>query len=61
FGLNLQSTNLKNRSFIFIAHRLSVAKKVDSILVMNNGTIVEDGTPKELLQKKGFYWKFMNT
>ncbi len=47
---------MKNRTTIIIAHRLSTLKKMDRIIVFDNGKIVEDGTHKELLSKKGKYF-----
>lgn len=46
---------MKNRTSIVIAHRLSTIAKLDRILVLENGSIVEDGTHTELLKKKGTY------
>lgn len=43
-------------SFV-IAHRLSTIKDADNILVLNEGNIVEQGSHKELLQRKGFYYE----
>ena len=46
---------MKNRTSIVIAHRLSTIQKADSIVVMQNGKIVEQGKHDELLEKKGIY------
>ena len=47
---------LKGRTSFVIAHRLSTIKKADRIFVIDNGTIMEEGTPSELLEKKGIYY-----
>ena len=44
-----------NRTSFVIAHRLSTIKNSDLILVMRNGSIIEQGTHDELLAKGGFY------
>ncbi len=46
---------MKDRTSFVIAHRLSTIVDADTILVVNHGTIVEQGTHKELLAKNGFY------
>lgn len=46
---------MKGRTSIVIAHRLSTIAKLDRIIVMDNGKIVEDGTHQELLEKGGTY------
>lgn len=46
---------MKNRTAIVIAHRLSTIQKMDRILVLENGVIIEDGSHQELLKKKGIY------
>ncbi|TAH33315.1 ABC transporter ATP-binding protein [Candidatus Saccharibacteria bacterium] len=46
---------MKDRTSIVIAHRLSTIQKMDRILVLENGTITEDGTHAELLKKNGTY------
>jgi ATP-binding cassette, subfamily B, bacterial MsbA len=46
---------MKNRTSLVIAHRLATIRKVDKILVMQNGEIVETGTHQELMQLKGNY------
>jgi ATP-binding cassette subfamily B protein len=44
-----------NRTSFVIAHRLSTIKDADLIIVMRNGSIIEQGTHEELLAKGGFY------
>lgn len=52
---------LKEKTCFIIAHRISSVKEADLILVMENGHIIERGKHKELLAKKGYYYKvFMN-
>ncbi len=47
----------KNKSMLIIAHRLATVKNCDTIIVLNNGEIVEQGTHDELLEKKGEYYR----
>ena len=46
---------MEGRTAIVIAHRLSTIQRMDRIIVLNEGKIVEEGTHKELLSKKGTY------
>lgn len=50
-------TLMQDRTSIVIAHRLSTISKLDRIIVMDKGAIVEDGTHTELLAQKGIYAK----
>jgi len=52
---------MKGRTSFVIAHRLSTIRDADLILVMNHGTIVEQGTHEELLAKNGFYADLYNS
>ena len=52
--------NLKNLgkiTKIIIAHRISSVAGADEIIVLDKGRIIERGTHKELLEKKGYYYK----
>jgi ATP-binding cassette subfamily B protein len=46
---------MKNRTTLVIAHRLATVLKADRILVMENGSIVEEGTHRTLVKKNGLY------
>ncbi len=46
---------MKGKTTIVIAHRLSTIQKMDRIIVLGNGTILEEGNHKKLLRKKGVY------
>ncbi|MBW9119264.1 ABC transporter ATP-binding protein [Microbacterium trichothecenolyticum] len=50
----------EDRTAFVIAHRLSTIRDADLILVMEDGTIVEQGSHGELLAQKGAYWRLYN-
>ncbi len=51
----------KNRTTIVIAHRLSTIQKMNRIIVMDKGQIIEDGTHEELFTLGGHYHKLWNS
>ncbi len=51
---------MKNRTSLIIAHRLSTIQNADLILVLEKGTVVEQGTHQELLQNNGVYKKLID-
>ena len=48
---------MEGRTSIVIAHRLSTVRNMDRIVVLEHGEIVESGSHKELLERKGYYWR----
>lgn len=52
---------MQGRTSFVIAHRLSTIREADLILVMNQGSIIEQGTHQSLLEKDGFYAKLYNS
>ena len=49
-------TLLKGRTSFIIAHRLSTIQNADRVFVIDDGGIVEQGTPYELMNSKGKYY-----
>ncbi|MFL0201096.1 ABC transporter ATP-binding protein [Exiguobacterium acetylicum] len=52
---------MEGRTSFVIAHRLSTIKDADLILVMNQGSVIEQGTHEELLEADGFYADLYNS
>lgn len=49
--------HLKDKTFFVVTHKLGIINKLcDRVIVLDNGKVVEDGSPKELLEKKGYYY-----
>jgi len=48
-------TKLKSKTVLLITHRVSILESMDRVIYMQEGQIVEDGTPQELKAKKGHY------
>ena len=47
----------KNKTTIIVSHRISSVKESDKIIVLENGKIIQSGTHKNLILKKGYYRK----
>ena len=52
---------MRGRTSFVIAHRLSTVRNADTILVMDNGSIVEQGSHTELMKARGFYYDLYNS
>ncbi|KAI3521330.1 hypothetical protein L1887_10793 [Cichorium endivia] len=50
----------KNRTTMVIAHRLATVRNADRIVVMEQGSVIESGNHKQLMQKKGAYFALIN-
>ena len=50
---------ITGRTTLMIAHRLSTLAKANKIIVVDNGHILEFGSPQELMEKKGKYYKLV--
>ena len=52
---------MEGRTSFIVAHRLSTIRNADEILVMKDGSIVEQGSHDELMAKDGFYQNLYNS
>ncbi len=46
-----------DKTLIFISHRLATTRFVDRILVLKDGTIIEEGSHRQLMEAKGYYYE----
>ncbi|NLJ05570.1 MAG: ATP-binding cassette domain-containing protein [Exilispira sp.] len=53
--LNLIRKEIEKRTSIIIAHRISTVKDCDNIIVIEDGSIIEQGTHSQLIKNKGYY------
>lgn len=51
---------LKNKTILFVAHRLTIAERVDRVVMLKDGRVVGDGTHEELLEKNPHYQELVN-
>ena len=47
----------RKKSMLIIAHRLATVKNCDEIIVMDKGSVAEQGTHEELLKRRGYYYR----
>ena len=50
---------IEGKTTLMIAHRLSTLKRANRIIVVDNGKIIENGSPEELMALKGKYYKLV--
>ena len=50
---------IEGKTTLMIAHRLSTLKRANRIIVVDNGKVIENGSPEELMAKKGKYYKLV--
>jgi ABC-type multidrug transport system fused ATPase/permease subunit len=50
---------IEGKTTLMIAHRLSTLRRANRIIVVDNGRIIENGTPDELMALKGKYYKLV--
>lgn len=55
---NLNSV-FRGKTVVVVAHRLSTVRHADQIIVLDQGSVVEQGTHEELILKKGFYYRLV--
>ncbi len=58
---NAMTSLMENKTCFIIAHRLSTIQNADTILVVKDGTIIEQGNHEELINMGGFYYSLYNS
>ncbi|MEK3766322.1 ABC transporter ATP-binding protein [Solibacillus sp. FSL K6-4121] len=51
---------MENRTSFIIAHRLNTIRKVDYVIVLNQGKIIEQGKRQQLIEKQGVFGQMLN-
>ncbi|MGT2948611.1 peptide cleavage/export ABC transporter [Streptococcus devriesei] len=51
---------MTDKTIIFVAHRLSISQRTNNVIVMDQGRVVEQGTPESLLAAKGLYYELFH-
>jgi len=49
------NNNFKDKTLLIVSHRVSCVKNADRVIVLENGSIIQDGTHTDLINIKGFY------
>jgi len=49
----------RDRAVLVVAHRLSTIRRADNIVVLDGGSVVEQGTHERLMQRHGHYWQLV--
>ena len=54
------SNATKGKTVVVIAHRMRTIENADKVIVLNKGKIVEEGNPRDLIERKGEFYKMVN-